>query len=167
MVLVMLALAIFRPVIAFPSRKPCEGFGKVACAGDPANAWVNSNLTGPSLPPAGTSIYRVKSKDWGAKLDYKCITQLSFSRFIKPLVVQFTTLLVMIGWCVHSASTSMEHSNGMLQLHNFNEDFTFALDSVNSECSGVYQVNPHTQIFKTFLSQRFQPRLFLRPFFVS
>jgi hypothetical protein len=56
MVLVLLGLAFFRPVVA---RKPCEGFGKVACAGDPSNAWVNSNLTGPSVPPAGTSIHRM------------------------------------------------------------------------------------------------------------
>jgi hypothetical protein len=36
----------------------------------------------------------------------------------------------------------MEHSDGMLHLHNFNEDFTFALDRINSECAGVYQVKP-------------------------
>jgi hypothetical protein len=36
----------------------------------------------------------------------------------------------------------MEHSNGMLHLYNFNEDFAFALDIVNSECAGVYQVKP-------------------------
>ena len=56
MMLVLLGLAFSRPVVAFPSLKPCEGFGEVACAGDPSNAWVNSNLTGPSLPPAGTTI---------------------------------------------------------------------------------------------------------------
>jgi hypothetical protein len=85
--LVLLGLAFSRPVIAFLSLKPCEGFGEVACAGGPSNAWVNSNLTGPSLPPAGTIIHRVCAheieflvvyKDWGAKLDYKCTTQLSF-----------------------------------------------------------------------------------------
>ncbi len=111
------------------------------------------------------------SKGWGATLDYKCTALLSCWCFFKPLLVSpcTTTLPVIIGWCVHSASTSMEHSNGMLHLHNFNEDFTFALDSVNTECAGVYQVKSHiiTQILTTFLSQRCQPGLFLRPFFVS
>jgi hypothetical protein len=86
MVLVLLGLAFSRPVVASPSLKTCEGFGEVVCAGDPSHAWVNSNLTGPSLPPAGIIIHRVcvhaiaflvVSKDWGAQLDYKP-TQLSF-----------------------------------------------------------------------------------------
>ncbi len=53
LVLLGLALAFSRPVVSFP----CEGFGEVACAGSPSDDWVNSHLTGPSLPPAGTSIH--------------------------------------------------------------------------------------------------------------
>jgi hypothetical protein len=47
---VVLGLALLRltPVVSV-----CEGFGEVTCGGDPSDAWVNSNLMGPSLPPAG------------------------------------------------------------------------------------------------------------------
>ncbi len=115
MMLVLLGLAFSRPVTALPSLKPCEGFGEVACAGDLSNAWVNSNLTGPSLPPAGTIIHHVCAhkieflmvfKDRGAYLHYKTLdtTKISiswcpllncpFDVFSRPL---FRNL--QLGWC--------------------------------------------------------------------
>ncbi len=50
-VLVLFVLAFSRPIVSI-----CDDYAEVACAGDPSDEWINSNLLGPSLPPAGTSI---------------------------------------------------------------------------------------------------------------
>jgi hypothetical protein len=96
-----------------------------------------------------------KNEGLGRVLYYTCTASLDSSPerlfFFTPLILQCSTLMwsidhlpVIIGWCIHSASTSMEHddSNGMLYLHNFNEDFTFLANKKDSECAGVHQVSP-------------------------
>ncbi len=52
--LVLLVLAISRPIVSI-----CDDYAEVACTGDPSDEWINSNLLGPSLPPAGTIAHQL------------------------------------------------------------------------------------------------------------
>jgi hypothetical protein len=47
-------LVLLGPTFSRPVVSVCEGFGEVTCTGGPSHAWVNSNFSGQSLPPAGT-----------------------------------------------------------------------------------------------------------------
>jgi hypothetical protein len=114
----------------------CDAFEEVACAGNPSEAWVNPYLIGPSLPPAGAV---ASLRLFSPPPIYTFVLLSSICLFYC-----FRRLSWAVGWCAHSASTSMRHdeSNGMLYLHNFNEDFALALDDTEAECAGVFQVTP-------------------------
>jgi hypothetical protein len=61
--LALLVLVFSRPIVSI-----CDDYAEVACAGDPSDEWINSNLLGPSLPPAGTII------NWAFYAEWRCLT---------------------------------------------------------------------------------------------